>query len=344
MDGGQTDLDLRRLRSFVAVAERLHFGQAAAALHVTQPALSRQIQQLEHDLGVVLFHRSSREVALTPAGEQFLHDSRELLAAARAARNRARRIAAGEGVLKIGFMLSSDITAPLHAFSARRPEARIELVRLRWWSQATDLSDGTADVGFVRLPVDSDRLSVLPLYRERLCAVLSVRHPMAGEAAVGLRDLADEPLLRYAGAAPAWSAVWNADPGPTAPGGGAGRTCTTWRRSWRTSAPGAVWCSCRSRSRRSSRAPTSPTCPSPTHRPGRWRSPGTATAPRRSSRPSWTRRGRRSPSRTRRGPDASGGTPRPRCHSSHAWIITCPVICPSRSVSMDSESTRTPSG
>ncbi|MFI9724914.1 LysR family transcriptional regulator [Streptomyces sp. NPDC052092] len=221
MDGGQTDLDLRRLRSFVAVAERLHFGQAAAALHVTQPALSRQIQQLEHDLGVVLFHRSSREVALTPAGEQFLHDSRELLAAARAARNRARRIAAGEGVLKIGFMLSSDITAPLHAFSARRPEARIELVRLRWWSQATDLSDGTADVGFVRLPVDSDRLSVLPLYRERLCAVLPVRHPMAGEATVGLRDLADEPLLRYAGAAPAWSAVWNADPRPDG---------TRWRR------------------------------------------------------------------------------------------------------------------
>ncbi|MFI9265924.1 LysR family transcriptional regulator [Streptomyces werraensis] len=214
MDGGRTDLDLRRLRSFVAVAERLHFGQAAAALHVTQPALSRQIQQLEHDLGVSLFRRSSREVALTPAGEQFLQDSRELLAAARAAQNRARRIAAGEGVLKVGFMLSSDITAPLHAFSAREPEVRIELVRLRWWSQSADLLDGTADVGFVRLPVDADRLRVLPLYQEGLCAVLPVRHPLAGEDTVGLRALADEPLLHYAGASPAWSAVWNADPRP----------------------------------------------------------------------------------------------------------------------------------
>ncbi|WP_225639865.1 LysR family transcriptional regulator [Streptomyces werraensis] len=214
MDGGRTDLDLRRLRSFVAVAERLHFGQAAAALHVTQPALSRQIQQLEHDLGVPLFRRSSREVALTPAGEQFLQDSRELLAAARAAQNRARRVAAGEGVLKVGFMLSSDITAPLHAFSAREPEVRIELVRLRWWSQSADLLDGTADVGFVRLPVDADRLRVLPLYQEGLCAVLPVRHPLAGEDTVGLRALADEPLLHYAGASPAWSAVWNADPRP----------------------------------------------------------------------------------------------------------------------------------
>ncbi|MFJ8185678.1 LysR family transcriptional regulator [Streptomyces sp. NPDC096105] len=131
MDGGRTDPDLRRLRSFVAVAERLHFGQAAAALHVTRPALSRQIQQLEHDLGVTLFRRDSREAALTPAGEQFLQDSRNLLAAARAARTRVRRIAAGEGVLKVGFMLSSGITAPLHAFSAREPQVRVELVRLR---------------------------------------------------------------------------------------------------------------------------------------------------------------------------------------------------------------------
>ncbi|GGW94134.1 LysR family transcriptional regulator [Streptomyces malachitofuscus] len=214
MNGGQSDLDLRRLRGFVAVAERLHFGQAAAALHVTQPALSRQIQQLEHDLGVALFTRNSREVTLTPAGEQFLEDSRALLAAARTARDRARRIATGENLLKVGFMLSCDITAPLHAFSAHHPEVRIELVRLRWWAQSKDLLDGTADVGFVRLPVDSERLNVLPLYRERLSAVLPARHPLAGEEALGLHDLANEPLLRYAGADPAWSAVWNADPRP----------------------------------------------------------------------------------------------------------------------------------
>ncbi|MEU9356382.1 LysR family transcriptional regulator [Streptomyces griseoloalbus] len=214
MNDGQVDLDLRRLRSFVAVAERLHFGQAAAALHVTQPALSRQIQQLEHDLGIALFTRNSREVTLTPAGEQFLQDSKALLAAARAAQDRARRIATGEDVLRVGFMLSSEITAPLHAFSARHPEVRIELVRMRWWAQARALLDGAADVGFVRLPVGSERLEVLPLYRERLSAVLPAHHPLAGRDALGLTALADEPLLRYAGADPAWSAVWNADPRP----------------------------------------------------------------------------------------------------------------------------------
>ncbi|MGA5116121.1 LysR family substrate-binding domain-containing protein [Streptomyces pseudogriseolus] len=144
------------------------------------------------------------------AGEQFLQDARDLLAAARAARNRARRIAAGEGVLRVGFMLSSDITAPLHTFSAREARVRIELVRLRWWNQSTDLVDGTADVGFVRLPVDAGRLRVLPLYQEGLCVALSVRHPLAGEDTVGLRALADEPLLRHAGASP----VWNTGPRP----------------------------------------------------------------------------------------------------------------------------------
>ena len=87
-----------------------------------------------------LFRRSSREVALTPAGEQFLQDSRELLAATPgncwrppAPRGTAPGGSrAGEGVLKVGLMLSSDITAPLHAFSAREPRVRIELVRLRW--------------------------------------------------------------------------------------------------------------------------------------------------------------------------------------------------------------------
>ncbi|WP_342210876.1 LysR family transcriptional regulator [Streptomyces sp. DH-12] len=279
MDGRRTDLDLRRLRSFVAVAERLHFGQAAAALHVTRPALSRQIQRLEHDLGVTLFRRNSREVALTPAGEQFLQDSRDLLAAARAARIRVRRTAAGEGVLKAGFMLSSGITAPLHAFSAREPQVCVELVRLRWWSRSAALLDGTADVGFVRLPVDAERLRVLPLYREGICAVLPVRHPLAGEDAVGLRALADEPLLRYAGASPAWSAVWNADPRPDGAPWRHGPDVHDWRRSWRTSGPTAGRCWCPSRSRRCPRAPTSLTCRSPTWRPTRT-TPGTSPAGR----------------------------------------------------------------
>jgi DNA-binding transcriptional LysR family regulator len=84
-------LDLRKVQYFVAVAERLHFGRAALDLRISQPALSRQIRQLEHDVGADLFARTSREVALTKAGKQLLHDGRHLLAAAQRAREQARR-------------------------------------------------------------------------------------------------------------------------------------------------------------------------------------------------------------------------------------------------------------
>ncbi|MGW1610494.1 LysR family transcriptional regulator [Streptomyces sp. NPDC002285] len=216
------DLDLRKLRYFVAVAERRHFGQAAVALHVTQPALSRQVRQLEHELRVELFTRSTREVSLTPAGEQFLRDAKALLAAAEAAQERARRIGAGDDALVVGFMLGTDVSLALNAFSARFPRVSIELVRLRWWSQARALLDGSVDVGFVRPPLEADGVELLALYAEQLAAVLPIDHPRARDAKVALAALTDDPVLEYAEAAEAWSAVWNADPRPdgTRPGHG----------------------------------------------------------------------------------------------------------------------------
>ncbi|MFE5887309.1 LysR family transcriptional regulator [Streptomyces sp. NPDC056468] len=216
------DLDLRKLRYFVAVAERRHFGQAAVALHVTQPALSRQVRQLEHELRVELFTRSTREVSLTPAGEQFLRDAKALLAAAEAAQERARRIGAGDDALVVGFMLGTDVSLALNAFSARFPRVSIELVRLRWWSQARAILDGSVDVGFVRPPLEADGVELLALYAEQLAAVLPIDHPRARDAKVALAALTDDPVLEYAEAAEAWSAVWNADPRPdgTRPGHG----------------------------------------------------------------------------------------------------------------------------
>ncbi|MFK0128350.1 LysR family transcriptional regulator [Streptomyces nigra] len=208
------DLDLRKVRYFVAVAERRHFGQAAVALHVTQPALSRQVRQLEHELRVELFTRSTREVALTPAGEQFLHDAKALLAASEATQERARRIGAGSDALVVGFMLGTDVGPALNAFSGRFPHVSVELVRLRWWSQARTLLDGGVDVGFVRPPLETDGVDLLPLYAERLNAVLPAGHPRARDGEIALADLAGERVLEYAEASEAWSAVWNADPRP----------------------------------------------------------------------------------------------------------------------------------
>jgi DNA-binding transcriptional LysR family regulator len=99
------DLDLRKLRYFVTVAERLHFGQAAAALYITQPALSRQIRQLEQELNVELLERTSRQVSLTAAGKRLAEDGSRLLAASQAAIDQARRAGQGEQSLTLGFML-----------------------------------------------------------------------------------------------------------------------------------------------------------------------------------------------------------------------------------------------
>jgi DNA-binding transcriptional LysR family regulator len=208
------DLDLRKLRYFVAVAESLHFGRAAAALYISQPALSRQIRQLENEIGTPLFVRTSRTVTLTAAGEQLARDAARLLAASRAALDSARRAASPDRTLTVGFMLGTDIDLTLRAFTERYPDVDVQLTRLRWWNHAQAVLDGSVDVAFVRLPISSDGLVLRPLYTEPLCVTLPVDHPLAGEAAVDIADIADEPVLLYADATPAWSAFWTVDPRP----------------------------------------------------------------------------------------------------------------------------------
>jgi DNA-binding transcriptional LysR family regulator len=210
----EPDIDLRKVRYFLAVAERLHFGQAAEALHITQPALSRQIQQLERDLGVDLFARSSREVALTPAGEQFVDFSRQLLALTQTALETVRRTAAGNDAFRVGFMLGMDIEATLRAFTASRPGISVLLERLRWWGHGEVIRSGHVDAGFVRLPIAEDGLELLPLYTEPLNVALPSNHPLATRTELAIADLTAEPVLRYADAIPAWNAFWCADPRP----------------------------------------------------------------------------------------------------------------------------------
>ena len=208
------DLDLRRVRYFVEVAERLHFGRAAAALHMTQPALSRQVRQLEDDLGVKLLDRSSRHVALTAAGKKLAEDGARLLALSQAAVQRARRANPGGPSITVGFMLGMDLTPILNEFGHVNPEVDVQLQRLRWWNHADAIRDGRVDVGLVRLPLVQDGLIVQPLYCEPICVTLPVGHPLAGQATVRIADLADEPVLIYADADPAWNAFWTFDPRP----------------------------------------------------------------------------------------------------------------------------------
>jgi DNA-binding transcriptional LysR family regulator len=198
------DVDLRKLRYFVAVAEQLHFGRAAEALHIAQPVLSRQIRALEEELKVQLFVRDKRTTELTPAGRQLLADAGPLLASADALRRRVARAARGPGSFTIGFMPGLIVTEAVRALAGRHPQLTVNVLRTGWDDQTEVLRDGRADVSYIRLPADQSGLQVRPLLAEPRVAVLPAGHRLAGKDTITIADLADEHLLQDPAAVPEW--------------------------------------------------------------------------------------------------------------------------------------------
>jgi DNA-binding transcriptional LysR family regulator len=199
------DVDLRKLRYFVAVAEELNFGRAAQRLHVAQPALSRQIRALEQELRVQLFARDTRGTALTDAGRQLLSDARPLLAEATALRRRARAAArSAERSFTVGFMPGLTVTAAVRAMRRAYPDLDVRVLRTSWDDQSEMIRDGRVDIGYVRLPIDPRGLAVEPLFEEARVAVLPLEHRLAGKAEIRIADLADEHLLQDPNAVPEW--------------------------------------------------------------------------------------------------------------------------------------------
>lgn len=194
------DVHLRNLRYFAAVAEELHFSRAAERLHVSQPALSKQIRQLERELRFPLFRRDRRRVELTAAGEALLPAARHLLTDWEDALTDATRRAAEEGkVLQVGFQTSvggglyQDIAA---RFASLRPDWRLEL-RSHVWSDPTGgLHDRSADVAVLWLPAGAeDEIEVRPLRSERKYVALPAGHRLARRRAVQMADLLGEPFV-----------------------------------------------------------------------------------------------------------------------------------------------------
>lgn len=194
------DLDLRKLRYFVTVAEQLHFGRAADELHIAQPVLSRQIRALEQDLGASLFTRDRHGVELTDAGRQLLADAGPLLASTHAVRRRVSAAARGNRRLMVGFRAGVPVTPAARRFEDRHPDVVVDVQRIEADDQAAMLLDGRIDVGYVRLPIDEAGLRVTPLYAEPRVAVLPAGHRFADKEEVTEADLAGEPL------------VWHGDP------------------------------------------------------------------------------------------------------------------------------------
>jgi len=198
------DVDLRKLRYFVAVAEESHFGRAAERLHITQPVLSRQIRALEHELGAQLFTRGKQSTELTAAGHQLLEDARPLLASAQALGRRVQRAAHGASTFTVGFMPGITVTGAVRDFTARHPELDVQVVRTSWDTQVQAVHEGLLDVSFVRLPVERRGLTLRPVLREPRVAVLPSHHRLAGKTSIGIADLAAERLLQDPDAVPEW--------------------------------------------------------------------------------------------------------------------------------------------
>ena len=192
-------MELRHLRSFLTVAEELHFGRAAARLHISQPPLSQQIRRLEDEIGARLFRRTNRLVQLTPAGRAFLAEARQAIAAAERAVGAAQRAERGElGELVVGYVTSATygpLPDVIRMFRRRLPEVEVKLRNLRSVQQSQALIDRRIDVGLVRPHAADSRLVYEALWREPVVVALPSDHPLAHRAAIDIAGLATDIFL-----------------------------------------------------------------------------------------------------------------------------------------------------
>jgi DNA-binding transcriptional LysR family regulator len=190
-------LETADLVAVVTLADELHFGRAAERLHVSQPALSKQIQRVEAKVGGPLFVRGYRDVQATEAGRLLAADARHVLQASQNALDLARRAARGEaGLLRVGFGIATifDLLPDvLLRFRRAHPDVEVRLQDMSTPSQLAALASGDIDVGFVRLPVTDPTIAVRAVLRDRLVAAM----PPATRwhAALGLRSLAGQPFV-----------------------------------------------------------------------------------------------------------------------------------------------------
>ncbi|MFH9351973.1 LysR family transcriptional regulator [Kitasatospora sp. NPDC017646] len=189
------DLDLRKLRYFVAVAEHGRFGRAADALFIAQPVLSRQIRAFEQELGCALFTRTTRSVELTAAGRKLYEEAQRITATVDTALERVREAARGEQRLVVAFSPGLHVSEAIRAFTARHPQVTVDVLPLRWWEQGAPLRDGRAHVGYLRRPFDDTGLRTVPIGRETKVACLPVTHPLAARRSLTTADLDGEPVL-----------------------------------------------------------------------------------------------------------------------------------------------------
>lgn len=206
-----TDLDLRLVRYFTTVASHLHYGRAAAELHIAQPSLSRQISQLEAQVGARLFDRTRQGTRLTEAGEAFLPHARDLLHSAQQATAAARAVARPTRIT-VGYTAGLIVTPVVRNLRHEHPDADVRTLHLKWNEPRQALLDRRVDAAITRLPLQTDGLDVTVLYDEPKLLLVPVGHRLAGKESVTLDDIEGEPIPRFPD--PEWDAYWRIDPRP----------------------------------------------------------------------------------------------------------------------------------
>lgn len=195
-------MEMRHLRCFVAVAEELHFGRAAERLHLSPPPVTLAIKELEAELGVLLFERTSRRIALTRPGEDALHDARAVLAATDTLSRRARETAQGlVGTLNLGFIslaAYSFLPPALRRFTEDFPRVKVSLQEGTTDQIASDVESGRLDLGFAFVTPDKPALlKHRTVLREPLVVALPANHPQASRKSIELAKLSQEQFLGF---------------------------------------------------------------------------------------------------------------------------------------------------
>lgn len=201
-------MELRHLRYFAAVAATCHFGQAAERLHLAQPALSQAVRQLEAELDVTLFTRTTRQVALTPAGQFMLDETTRILDALDSAVRGVRRIAAGRhGVVRLGLTGTASFShfpAIARILKQELPGVALEVsADLLTPIQCERLRSGTLDLGILRPPTVGDGLTVRTIEAEPLILAVAEDHRLADAPVVAMSELRNEPFVVYSAQASA---------------------------------------------------------------------------------------------------------------------------------------------
>jgi DNA-binding transcriptional LysR family regulator len=194
-------MELRHLRYFMAVATELHFGRAAEKLHIAQPPLSKQIQDLEAELGFELFTRTKRSVTLTPAGQAFLVEVTQIFQQLNKAIEIGRKTSRGElGQISIGFVGSATyniLPVILQQFRDKYPHVQIELHELTTDRQLIWLRDGRIDIGLIRPPIIDVDFGSQIIFQESLVVALPSNHHLAQLKTIQLSALATEPFILF---------------------------------------------------------------------------------------------------------------------------------------------------